>query len=424
MPEGIEKIAPIAETKRIVRYGRFLKDFQKEEDINVKGLKGKEFEIFYQEKIEPTLGLLKEEFSPWLDKQKQEFSSYFEDTDWSEVEGAFLRGVKRSFVKQTRLYNKIGAKDDMTKVYSDSQTQRDTALAFAFDFTRSIRIARTQGVEPEMALEIAEHSYDFNPDALIIFSQKFPDLPLYAFTYALTDRPHSPEAFLQKVQEMNTEMKDKFPDLPASIVLHAAIFHPKNPGAVLEQKGAEITSLSEEFPEFKGQVLNIVMNKNPRQILLEATRKLYTMRQEFSDLPKELLTNAVFKLNTREYLLAARIELQKLKKEFSEFSESDITSAYIRRGDKTSVFMDSVKQKTISSKEKYLYMTDAFVRRRLINSGGDTKVLNKIEQEAQELKAKHPDLPITIIYESTQFKDSAQWLDDYRKRYRSSKIAA
>ncbi len=423
MPEGNEQVAPIAETKRIVRYERFLKDFEREEDINVKGLKGKEFEDFYQDKIDPALDSLKEEFAPWFDKQKQEFTPYFENVDWSEIEGAFLRGVKRSFVKKTRLYNKLGAEDDMTKVYSDSQTQRDTVLAFAFDFTRSLRVARTQGVEPEMALEIAEHSYDFNPDALIMFSQKFPDLPLYAFTYALTDRPHSPEVFLQKVSEIRTEMESKYPDLPSSSILDAAMYHQKNPEAMLEKRSIEFVSLTEEFPEFKSQVHNVVLNKNPRQILLEATRKLYTMRQEFPDLPKTLVSGAVFRRNTREYLLEARRELPKLKERFAEFSESDIAMAYMNNGDKTSVFIDSVRQKTISSKEKYPYMTDAFVRRKLINSGGDTRVLDKVDLEAQELKSTHPDLPLSIIYEATNYKDPAQWLEDYKKRYRSSKIA-
>ncbi len=386
MPEGNEQVAPIAETKRIVRYERFLKDFEREEDINVKGLKGKEFEDFYQDKIDPALDSLKEEFAPWFDKQKQEFTPYFENVDWSEIEGAFLRGVKRSFVKKTRLYNKLGAEDDMTKVYSDSQTQRDTVLAFAFDFTRSLRVARTQGVEPEMALEIAEHSYDFNPDALIMFSQKFPDLP-------------------------------------SSSILDAAMYHQKNPEAMLEKRSIEFVSLTEEFPEFKSQVHNVVLNKNPRQILLEATRKLYTMRQEFPDLPKTLVSGAVFRRNTREYLLEARRELPKLKERFAEFSESDIAMAYMNNGDKTSVFIDSVRQKTISSKEKYPYMTDAFVRRKLINSGGDTRVLDKVDLEAQELKSTHPDLPLSIIYEATNYKDPAQWLEDYKKRYRSSKIA-
>src|SRR3989344_232635 len=123
MPESSKQTTPIAETKRIVRHGRFLKDFQKEEDVNVIGLKGHKFETFYKDEVEPVLGYLKEEFAPWLEQQKGEFASYFEDIDWTQVEDAFSRGVKRSFVKQTRLYAKIDAEEDMLKINSDEKTQ-------------------------------------------------------------------------------------------------------------------------------------------------------------------------------------------------------------------------------------------------------------------------------------------------------------
>ena len=69
-------------------------------------------------------------------------------------------------------------------------------------------------------------------------------------------------------------------------------------------------------------------------------------------------------------------------------------------------------------------MTDSFIRRTLVKSRGDTKVLKKIDLEAQGLRSIYPDLSITIIYESTQYKNPAEWLREYTRRYRSKSLAA
>lgn len=214
-----------------IREGRSFKEEAKEKGIRLQGAEGEELEKVIERAI-PLIANLEHDHLVWIEEKRQLFSEYLGDISWEEIKDTYNKGFSLFIRLQYRLFKKEFTKENVGELFDESYLT-DIALAYTFDFIRSLRTSQRLDIFPRTALTIAKKSYSYNPDIIISLFDKFPEFEPGIIAYTLIKNPSNPESFLNKVKETIPKLQKKFPLISRGDILRAAIHHPNNPDAYI-----------------------------------------------------------------------------------------------------------------------------------------------------------------------------------------------
>lgn len=189
---------------------------------------------------------MKIEYAPWIEEKMASLRSYLASVELDVVDQAYMSGLATTITQEFRTFGQV-SKDETAKL-DDSKYLRELITAYSFDFLRSLRLSERLGVNPNIALDIAQLSYRFNPTRYIELIRNYLDLQRSVITTAALSYPKNPEAFLDRVKEAIAHLIPLYPDLPPNTITVAAVGYPSNPEAFLEKvRRGEKPPLQEEI---------------------------------------------------------------------------------------------------------------------------------------------------------------------------------
>jgi hypothetical protein len=278
-----------SEVKEIVKHHRFLKEFAREEEIELAGRAGKELEEILN-RADQVLDKLYLQNREWIEEKIRSLG-YLADIPRESIEDYYKRGLATYLRQEYRLI-KAASPEETTKLEEEGYLS-DAIFAYTFDFLRTLRVCKRLGISPSQSLDMARFSYRFNPDILTKLLNQFPDFEKYILIRACVG--HSdPEEFLSGLRKKLPELERQFPEFERSVIIDACLGY-SDPEEFLSGLRKKLPELERQFPEFGRSVIIYVCFErgDPAKFLTKMREKLPELQQKFPHLSKGAIVFAL-----------------------------------------------------------------------------------------------------------------------------------
>lgn len=273
-----------------IRTSRDIKEEALERGVTTKGLQGEELKKVYED-VNIVRDILEKDYPEWITEQQGKIVKMFPDIPAENLKESFDKGLEVFFTQQFRLFRKTG----QTALLDDVDYLHGQIFAYTFDFIQSLKQSGKLSISSGPALEVAQYSYLHNPDAVQSLRRKYPSLPDYVVTLAITSHPVNPEGFLKGVAQTIDDLKiqypkTQYPNLEDSVITRAAVSHSSdNARQFIEQFLKKFTDLKKEYPSPPDFVIvNAVSNypSSSKKFLEQFLKAIEILKKNNPDVPE------------------------------------------------------------------------------------------------------------------------------------------
>ena len=283
----------------LIRRSRAIKEESINKGIWMEGRPGKPL-IEIEAQVTAELEKMFKEHKNWIDENEKKIAGIVADCGPEKIHKSFTDGLSVFFRQQYRLVVKEikdapeaerGAKKEKLALFTNPKFIKDQIFAYAFDFTKSLRMSQEAGRPSILALKIAKLSYRHNPDVIEKLKNKYPETDYGTITRAVVGTPSIPEKYIKDFDAKVTELRPLYEKkVGINIIKLFVRSHPakkdkpKNIEEHLEEFIIEFDKYKDEFKDkIHESAIKAIVAENPKnaRMILEGYKKkvddLYTI---------------------------------------------------------------------------------------------------------------------------------------------------
>jgi hypothetical protein len=380
--------------RRTIETGRSLKNRAAKEKISLDGpTRNEERAVF--DIVDHLIERKKRDNADWLKEKKESLGSYLAGIPDEDIEEMFKVGLYRFIKSQHRLYKKT--KPDELHKLSEQEFLAKLVDSYVYDFILSLRACQKQEVFPTTALEIAQHSYRLNPNALRTMHNKYPQLESWILEYAMVKHSKDYDVFLTNVGKLIPELKAKYPQLEEWIIRNAAVKKQDDPTAFLDDVIANFDLYKEKYKLADWIIMRGVMGSsgNPDAFLHKVANSIAELGKEFPHYERWVIEKAAVQnsRNPRKFLLDAGKEVQRLQEKFPKVSEGILLEAAVKYKDYPPEKFVEIFLANCRLLEIKFPTLSAFARRNIARNPNEAEdIAREVKDLADKLSIEFPQL--------------------------------
>lgn len=397
-----------------IREGRFLREFAKEEDIYATGVPNKELNGILNH-VNDLTSDLEEKNQGWIDKKRTELSQYLSPISEEELREKFNNGLKRSLMLQYRLTRKISS-GELENFHNDEYLT-EAIKAYTYEFILSLRHSQDLGLEPTMAIRLAEKTYSHDSDTVLKLRKEFPHFEPWVITSMVVNN-RNPREFLENLDKSISVLSEEFPEFTKAEITRIAVGWPDSAEDHLHGIRDSLPGLEKDFSEFDPyEIRQVTISRtDPRTVLEEARKKLPELRERFSSLPESLLTTALIKYpkSPTDFLTNVETNLAELSQSYPDLERHILIAAAQKKNPQ--VYIQDLQKEAAELKTLFPDFDNFIIERACIDYAEPQERLTYCFKAIAELSPDFPDLPPSIItHVVTRYSDPRSRLVDIQK---------